>query len=280
MTKNSIIAVLAVVLVSVVALEGAVDGSRKARLLRDGFGLLGVDGRLTSADSNEGSQGEHVGFGMSERWFFKFDSNVDDDRGRISAGLAIELLPSAALEKMVADAKEHPGAAYRLWGNVTRYGNKNFIFPIYFLPVKSVDAPEPKALQEQPKVTTNEPDDVLAIPEQVLAKLKSRPIVRTEQLRKGLELKQDSILVDRTGFIVPKGDGKISFVFDGLGRNVQHVSLELLPCEVLQRASRKQSAELEKLRFKVAGIVTKYNGKNYLLLQRAIRIYNHGNFGR
>ena len=33
------------------------------------------------------------------------------------------------------------------------------------------------------------------------------------------------------------------------------------------------------MRFNVAGILTRYKGQQYLLLQKATRIYSYGNFG-
>lgn len=70
------------------------------------------------------------------------------------------------------------------------------------------------------------------------------------------------------------------FVLDALGRNVRPVSLRLLPCEALELAELAQSVIPEPVRFKIAGIVTKYKGEKYLLLQKATRIYSHGNFAR
>ena len=101
--------------------------------------------------------------------------------------------------------------------------------------------------------------------------------ISTEQLKKTLELKQDFILADRTGFILESSQ-ESQLVLDALGRNIGQLSFELLACETLERAERKQSAELEQVRFKTAGIVTQYKGRHYLLLQRARRAYSHGNF--
>lgn len=297
--------------------------ARKARksLLRDGFVVRGVDGKLTKADSN----------GISERWFFEFDSDISDGKGRVKAGSIIGLLPSAALEKMTADAKKRSDANYRLWGRVTKYRGRNFIFPVYFLPIgKAGERQSPtsqKSQQQKSKPTEraakrskgrlatqtpsaeegtrepviNEPNDVLDVPQEIIEKLKARRIVRPKQLRKGPELKQaplevrhkgattprgdllltgqDSILADKIGFIRDSGQ-EVSFVLDSLGRNVQQVSLLLLPCEALERAERKQSAEPDPLRFKISGIATKYKGKYYLLLQKATQVYSHENFGR
>lgn len=260
-------------------------GKVRQAALRDDFFLAGVDGKLTSTDSNESPESQYISFGATDRWFFKFDSDVSDDQGRIRAGAVSELLPSAMLEKMTANMKQHPEANYRLWGKVTKYKGKNFIFGIYFLPISETDRPRPSApkssQQRQSRITINDPNDAITIPKNLIEKLKTRRIVRTEQLLKGLELKQDFILADRTGLIVKQASGELMFVLDALGRNIQQqISLCLLPCQTLEWAQRKQYAELERSRFKVAGIVTKYKGKHYLLLQRAIRAYSHENFGR
>jgi hypothetical protein len=90
----------------------------------------------------------------------------------------------------------------------------------------------------------------------------------------------DSVFIDRTAFLLDRDDGRLVFTLDALGRNVQQLSLRLLPCEVLELAELKRSAELEPVRFKIAGILTRYEGQDYLLLQKATQTYSHGNFGR
>ncbi len=275
--------------------------------LRDGFVLTGVDGKLTSTDSNdirfqdsnEGPQSQYIGFGLPKRWFFEFDSDISDDKAVVKAGTSLELLPSSTLEKMTADVEKHSGASYKLWGRVTKYKGRNFIFPIYFLPISETKRPPPSTSQEPREKTgpaLNDPNDALTIPKEILEKLKTRKILRPEQLKKGLELKQDSILADRTGFISlcvmrdayrvkgkrqeEKGRTQYEFVFDALGRNVQQIILRLLPCQALESAEQEQSTEPDTLRFKIAGILTKYKGNHYLLLERTTRVYSHGNFGK
>jgi hypothetical protein len=162
-----------------------------------------------------------------------------------------------------------------------------------------------KTRQKEAELTINEPNDELAIPQEIMAKLKTTRILRTEkptpaqnatfatsrkigagQPQKGLELKHDSILADRTGFIRDSGHEaggmgyEVNFVLDALGRSVQRTSFGLLPCEVLEQAQLKQSAEADPLRFKIAGILTQYKGSYYLLLERARRVYSHQNFSR
>ena len=245
-------------------------GPARKTALQDGHIIAGVDGRLTGADG---------------KWSFEFDPDPSSDKNKPLAGMKLELLPSSTLEKITADAQKRPAANYRLWGKVTKYKDKNFIFAFYFLPVTEKTAPVETTEQKEPQQEKdpgpkiNEPNDALVIPEEIVAKLPTRRIIRTEPLKKGLQLEQDFILADRIGFIRNSED-RAGFVLDALGRNIPQTSLELLPCQILERALRKQSAQPDPVRFKISGIVTKYKGKHYLLLQRATRAYSYGNFGK
>jgi len=268
-----------------------------------------VDGDLIGPDSND-------------VWFFELASDVNDYRTVIKAGTRLELLPSSALERMIADKKTRTTAAYRLWNcRVTKYKGRNYIFPGFFMPLRKVEKPEPetskesqleqqepariKSLQEgEQLVALDEPNDVLAIPKDILEKLRagrertviskkpiadsneisvdeSQPVTEQEKLPDDQSYTQsfDSIYVDRTALLIEQNEGRFIFAPDALGRNVQKLSLHLLPCAVLELTERKKAAEPETVRFKIAGIITKYKGKNYLLLEKATRTYSHGNFG-
>jgi len=267
MFKNSITATLAALLIAAAAGVAPAGGTKRPTPLPDGFGLMGVDGKLESENG-------------TDKWFFEFDADVSNQLGQINAGTRLEVLPSSALEKMIANLQQHPDVSYRLWGKVTKYGWTNYIFADYFLPISEVTKPKPATTQESQQaveITINEPNDELAMPEEIIARLQSRKIIRVEQLGKGLELKQDSILADRTGFIRRSGR-KFVFAFDALGRNVEAIQLQLLPCKVFEWAHGRRIVEAEPVRFKVAGIVTKYKGQYYLLLQRAIKVHSYGNF--
>jgi hypothetical protein len=285
-------------------------------LLRDGFALNGIDGKLTGPDSND-------------VWFFELASDVNDYREQVNAGTKLELLPSSALEKMIADANGSSGASYRLWGRITKYKNRNFIFPNHFLPFgeappKEPQKPEinePPAKDDEPQHDVNDPNNALAIPSEIMKRLEADKSEEPNQTKEAVpqfipnepenvlemppeimkRLKasrtirpkrpgrraaaskswpaQDSILADRTAFLAKQNNGLPVFVLDALGLNVRPTSLLLLPCEALELTEQKQSAVPERLRFKIAGFITTYKGNNYLLLQKATRIYNHGNFG-
>ncbi|MBW8000777.1 MAG: hypothetical protein FVQ80_01980 [Planctomycetes bacterium] len=243
----------------------AVSVPQYPKVLRDGFAFSGVDGKLIAGDN--------------DRWFFKLDSDISDDQTTVKAGTELELLVSSALEKVITDIKKDSADTYRIWGKVTAYDEKNYVFGIYFLPFTEVKQSQTTRKDKKRKAEIiNDPNDALTIPKELAEKLATRKIIRTEELKKGLEIKADSILANRTGFLSLDKDGDTVFVLDGLGRNIPKISIKLLPCNFLQTAEIKQTAALEKLRFKIAGIVTKYKNENYLLLHRIQTIYSFGNF--
>jgi len=263
----------AAIVILIVCMNIAAVAAEKAEeiALRDGFVLSGVDGKLIARDGND-------------NWVFEFDKDISDGRGIIKAGKSVKVLPSQALEGVTGQKIKEAGIACRLWGTVTTYRGRNFIFGAYFLGLSEtggakVVSPE-ESEQKGKEIAINEPNDVLSIPAEIIEKLKTKKIIRPAQAPKGAKLKQDYILADRMGFIVNRPDGKSMFVLDALGRNVGKVSFELLPCRALERAERTRAGGPERIRFKAAGIVTKYKGRYYLLLQRARRVYSYGNFDR
>jgi hypothetical protein len=147
-------------------------------------------------------------------------------------------------------------------------------------------------------VTVDDPNDILSMPKEITEKLRAGRKTTADTIRQipdsneistekdkspdtqRYRQKTDTVLVDRTGFLVTQDNGRFVFVPDALGRNVQNISINLLPCAALELTELKQAAEPEKMRFKITGIRTKYKGKIYLLLEKATRTYSHGNFGR
>jgi len=265
-------------------------------LLREGFVIDGTEGRLVGPDSND-------------VWFFEFATDVNDNRVIVKAGTKLQLLPSAALAKMIADIRRDPVLTYQLWGaRITKYKGRNFIFPSYYLPLKTAVKSEPDSSQKvgnrvddepesqqtlEPELT--DPNSVLSIPPDILKKLRAR---RQKITDSGQRITMDearpsslvprssapSVVVDRTGFVKESrlaGNGRLVFVPDALGRNIGAAfgKLRLLPCEILELAELKQADQLERVRFRIAGITTEYEGEHYLLLQKATVSYNHGNFG-
>lgn len=356
-------------------------GVKGEGLLRDGFALTGAEGKVSTHKG--GGDSRYIRFEQDEVWLFELGVDVNDYNSVIKGGTKLQLLPSTALEKIIADVKEHPDGAYRLWGRITKYRGVNYIFPEFFLsvvklqpvevegPTEPNEAPpasepsekpaepnEPNKpqLQKQPnepakqtepakptraeeielREALTDPNGVLKLPQEVLEKLKGKKIVvprKIEPRAKPLDeaqkdsapekepkkepgksikegaapavetakesgkkpqkapekegeqpqraaMKLDTVLADRTAALVKQDGGRFVFVLDAFGLSVQGVSFRLLPCEALELTEARQVAELNPGRFKIAGIQTKYKGTDYLLLQKATRVYSHGNFGR
>ncbi|MFH1370123.1 MAG: hypothetical protein ABII09_02390 [Planctomycetota bacterium] len=244
------------------------QNQNEEKLLRDDYVLAGVDGRLV-----EGEGG---------KWLFEFESGISDGTAQLNAGQSLELLYSATLDKMTEDAKTRIEASYRLWGKVTKFKGSNFILPVYFLGLRKIDRPagqSEKADSAKKATSINAPNDVLSIPDEIAAQLQTSEVLPAQEPPAGLQLKQDRIFANRVGRVVEK-DGHYEFETDGLGQGLEKFRIELLPDQALEEAIVQSRGELNSVRFSVAGILTIYKGQQYLLLQKATRAYNYGNFGR
>lgn len=238
------------------------------QLLRDDYILTGADGRLVEGESG--------------KWLFEFESGINDGAAELKAGQSLELLDSATLDKMTEDAKTRLEASYRLWGKVTKFEGRNYIFPVYFLGLRKIDRPagqKERSDSNRKATSINEPNDILSIPDEIAAQLKTSEVLPTQEAPAGLQLKQDTIYANRVGRVVEK-DGKYVFEPDGLGRGIERFEIALLPCQNLEEAITQVRGESNPVRFSVAGILTRYKGQQYLLLQKATRAYSYGNFGR
>ena len=232
------------------------NSAQKSLPLRDGFIIDSLDGRISSEN---------------DLWYFQPFESLTDGRGVLATDSAVRILPSSMLEKLASVAGDE-NKSFRIWGKFTKYGNKNFIYLSYFLPVAEVNQPP-----AEPNLADANEEKI--IPDDVLALLRPKRMINLAELKKPLSTESDGIIADRTGFLRKTKDG-FYFDFDALGRNIDSLSLPLLNCEVLEIIAGQQNLSTMPLRFKISAIVTGYKSKNYMLLQRATRAYNHGNFAR
>lgn len=241
-------------------------------VLPEGTVLRSVDGALVAADGND-------------VWFFELSDDVSDASVRVPAGTRLGLLPSRTLAQMIADANERRLPQYRIAAQVTRYQDRNYLLAQYYLPLSKLkDANEP-ATQMQ---TTPEPtqagtsNGALVIPDGALELLRGRRPVRGPLLPAAPDAapqeRPNRMLVNLTGF-VESHQGPPYFVPDGLGWSVSTVRYQLLPSRVLEQVQQTVAAAPNPVRFNVSGLVTEFRGVQYLILQRAVRVYHHGNFG-
>ena len=251
------------------------------QLVPEGTVLKSLDGAIVRADSND-------------VWLFEVAWDVNEADVQLPAGTRLELLPSVTLGDLLVDANDRVTARYRLTGQVTLYRRTNFLLVGYYLPLsklKDADGPgnsesAPESLEGVARTTRVERPDDMAIPPEILERLRERRAVRGPQRKGSAQAVRaadprrvpNRVLVDAVGFI-ERWQDRLVFVPDGLGRNVSDLRYELLPCRALEQAEARIAASAERIRFKVAGLITGHQGKTHLLLQRVTRAYNHGNFG-
>ncbi len=232
--------------------------------VRDGFILDGVDGKITE---------------VNEQWYFTVFEPLTDGKGAISPQTPVEILPSSTLEKLSSVVSKEKNS-YRIWGKFTKFGNKNYIYLSYFLPVAPAEEPAQQSDEDSNDVNAvnnvNDVNETKIIPEDALLLLKPKRIISLAELKKPIKTGADGVLIDKTGFLKTTKDG-LYFGFDEMGRNINLLQLPLLQCEEVERIAAEQKTTVTPLRYSISAIVTRYKGRNYLLLQRAARAYNYGN---
>jgi len=242
-------------------------------MLPDGSPLKGVEGRA----SKDG-----------DRWQFVLDGPVRQGLRVLDKGTALELLPSAVLEALVADAAGRPGARYRLSGQVEVYRGHSYLFATSFVPLAEAGAdangvaPEQSSQGSDPNRTPGPAiagkGDRLAIPDLIQKRMADYQALRQRSAR-GRAAPASRLLLDQVGVVV-QDQQRTFFVTDGLGQNAMATVFEVLPCGTLESMERLQSQVPDPVRFCVAGWLTEYQGRSCLLLHRAVRDYDYGNFGR
>ncbi|HSV99920.1 MAG TPA: hypothetical protein VLI39_07090 [Sedimentisphaerales bacterium] len=283
----------------VLALAAASFGAQPLvlRPLPEATILSSIDGKLLRADAND-------------TWWFELTTEFKGDTFRVPSGRRFVLLPSQVLEQLIADVNDRVTPAYRLSAQVTRYQGANYLLATYFLPLSKFKDTKPQTTGGNREVAAGDlpTDPELAIPREIAEKLKdSRPV--RGPLRKPSDVPTTAqpqaylgrMLVNRVGLIEmaeveanKRGsveglpDSRVyastlprfHFTPYALGWNISDERYELLPCGALEQAQQVQRNSIEPVRFNVAGLVTQFGGRPYLLLQRAVPVYNYGNFGR
>jgi len=270
MNKSASIAAFSLIfLTSLTAWAGPAAGPE---LLKGGFLLADVTGRLIAVDAN-----------YPFHFRFHFTADANSPAGRIKAGRQLPVLPCSTLEKMTANLKD-PNTACRLWARTTTYEDRNYLLPVYFLALtaepNNVPSLAEKSHPDQPSQSINAPGDAFALPEQIAARLTTRKTTGTSRPPRATLRKPDVMLVDRTARLRKEPDGSFALQLDVLGRNIPNSTLSALPCQALRRARQAQAESRDSLLFKIAGIVTEYKNKKYLLLHQAVPVYNYGNFAQ
>jgi hypothetical protein len=84
-------------------------------------------------------------------------------------------------------------------------------------------------------------------------------------------LREGTFLVDRTGRLARSGDGHHwELVFEADGKALKDPPMILLPNLKLMAMETAVKNATRDVRFRVTGMVTEYNGRNYLLLEKVV----------
>ena len=123
------------ILAGVIIFSGNANGQS---LLVDGFAVMGLDGEFRIAEVNEAAD---VNLSTDHRWFFKAEKDFTDNIGTLKAGTEIEVLPGSSVERMTEEIEEKGRGYFRLWGSMTKFAGRNYLFIKYFLPIELTDKP-------------------------------------------------------------------------------------------------------------------------------------------
>jgi len=260
-------------LLSVLFITASVFAADKKPAVRveEGAFFDGVEGTLKKkADTDD--------------WHFVPDEPIEiSDKVTVPAETPLAMLPCSVLEQMTGLAGEENQLRVELSALFTNYKHANYLFSVFFLPIKDGDAPpEPTPDDkdddaEDDDAETEEPDSI--IPTEILKQIKENKAPDLKKFQQIAEVTGDIHLIGRAGFL-SKRNGRYIFSPDAFGRNIDNKQFVLLGNTMLARAERQMAREPGRERYNVSGLVTVYKGKTYMLLRRANRTFTHGNFTR
>ena len=84
-------------------------------------------------------------------------------------------------------------------------------------------------------------------------------------------MREGSFIIDRVGRMTKSADGHSQeFTFDSDGKSMQDPPLVILPNLKLMAMENAVKGSNRDLRFRVTGMLTEYNGRNYVLLEKVL----------
>ena len=230
------------------------DGRVRPPLLREGGYLVRMPGEVT-ADT---SLGVH-----------RFRP-LQVEEGGIRRELI--LLPSRAMDELLRlQAAQKDGSfvgdasVFELTGRVLVYHGRNFLLADGVVVIEQSLAEEtPEAVEEQPLTTTEDDlaDAIEARLEQRIGAVPRSVDIAAAPLDEHTPShRAGSRLQERRGHVVRDGStGAWRFIFEG-----SRTSMELLPCQELERLERTTRQRAVPQAVTVSGRVTVFHGRNYLL---------------
>lgn len=254
-------------------------------LMPEGFVVNGIDGVAVKGETS------------GDDWSFVPSVELTYMKTVLAKGTPLPILLSSGQGQIQSIAQNKTEIPVRIWGILTQYHKKNYLFPIQVLPltvsVPKPVVPEPESSAQSVKADPNA-DEVM--PAELLKILRSqqridlarlgevaasRKTTATQKTTAGQDVTatpeiRESSMIGKDGYII-LGETK-QFVPDAFGRKVANMDFVLLPCLTLENVEGRLSRGFGRYRYTISGIMTQCQGKNYLLLYRAVRTYSNHNF--
>lgn len=236
--------------------------------LSEGFFLDGIEGVLQKDSDSQ--------------WSFHPQQKITITEKRdYPEGRSLPMLPGSVLEQMVQMADGQP-LHVRLWALATQYRHNNYLYAVYFMPLKdSAPATGPQepaqAADDQPAQQQTPAEEESIIPMDILEQIKADTAPDLQRFQKVAEVTGDVNLIGRAGYLQESGQ-RFIFVPDAFGQNVDFRQYTLLPSGILESAEKQMQRTPGRQRYTVSGLVTMFDGRPYILLRRAERTFTHGNF--
>lgn len=240
-------------------------------LLPEGFVLNGIEGTVV-CDKNQ-----------MDSWTFIPSTELTYMKTVLPAGSSLPILPSGGLDQIRLVDKDKANVQIKVWGILTLYGKQNYLFPMQILPLTTTQEAPAEITPQQPAtpvgISPTDPNDSEVIPAEVMKVLRSQTRVDLVQISEtNVMAGLDTSLIGKAGFVHMGAEKR--FQPDGFGRNIEKAEYTLLPCLTLETTEEKIFRALGRYRYTVSGIITQYQGKQYLLLYRTVRTYSNKNFTR
>lgn len=243
---------------------GAANPQEPAEVrLEEGFFLDGAEGVLEKDTA-------------ANKWNFRPSEAIELPRKNYPAGKPLPMLPCGILEQMVKLAGDESTLHVRLWAMATQYKHANYLYAVFFLPLKAAPPAEQTAPVEGQPSAASTPDDSI-IPADILRQMKDDTAPDLNRFQQVAQVTGDMNLIGRSGYLQGEGKNKM-FVPDAFGQNVERWQFELLPSAALEDAEKQMNKTPGRQRYTVSGLVTTFDGQTYMLLRRAQRTFTHGNF--
>ncbi|OXU15958.1 hypothetical protein [Sedimentisphaera salicampi] len=238
-------------------------------LVNDGYALSSAKGKISFSKSDN-------------TYVFKPAKDIKDPSGVIFSGRKVKLLPCNILEQIekYLKAEKKESIEVRVWGIITKYDDENLLFINSVMPlgeeIKSEERQNQKP-DEQEMQNDKEKENDSLLPVEQLEKLKKQSPISSEQTKIFQNINPNHIEAGLTGKFEQTGEGLV-FRTQHMGRKLGSQEFRVVKsgkmAKVMGRISRLPFRPL----FRITGIATEYNGKNYILLQTAVRKYSYGNF--